>query len=602
MQQCWRIPAGGVFGRAETGHRRPSRSPALQAFAKLKYKANIAQNHSRKSAWTNIDYDRLYTQPSYNPGRQLGSVKLQPIPGRGRGLVAQRDIPLAETVLLSEAVGGVLSGPEGTELRPQHLADHLAALQRAGALGQPDRARLRLLYDGSAADSPMALRNRAASLDDFRKLEDKLRRVAEAPKKAKGKGFGAPAAAAAAGAAGQAGSGIDTVTLGEAPLEGEELSRLASLNAWGNSFGELGASALRGEASEAVIGIWPEFALVNHACAPNTTAFAVGQRLLLQAVRDIPRGGEVTTSYLAEMALAPLERRREWLRGAYGFECACERCTAEASVPPAVSAAVDAAYAAASSEEARALAGQAAGRSDRGALAPLEAAVAAAVEALEEAMQEAGLEEQLRAWLRASAYNAYYTRAAIRDLPEGGAGPGGLLFGSRGATAKAPFSDPEVPAGLAAVVSEVAAGSDLHLFLTLEALSRSAEAFPRDDPRVVEATKTCLHAHILRYGRTSDDVLKQLVQARIAHPHYLGRISLASSQQQQQQEPDSSNAQQSGQSRPGDAGSLVSEPLLGSAAWVAASPVQLRDAAAAAAAELAAGMGTGQAAAAPGGV
>lgn len=65
----------------------------------------------------------------------------------------------------------------------------------------PPRARLRLLYDGSAPDSPASARVRGASLDDFRKIDDKLRRAAEAPKKAKGKGFGAPAAAAAPKAA-----------------------------------------------------------------------------------------------------------------------------------------------------------------------------------------------------------------------------------------------------------------------------------------------------------------------------------------------------------------------------------------------------------------
>ncbi|GIL88422.1 hypothetical protein Vretimale_14985 [Volvox reticuliferus] len=569
--QRWRIPSGNAFGRAEIGRpSRPSRMLSLQAFSKLKYRTNIAQNHSRKSAWTNIDYDRLYTQPTYNPGRQVGPIKLQPVPGSGRGLVAEREIPLAETVLLSEALGGALTAAGGSELRPQHLADHLAGLQRAGRLGPADRARLRLLYDGrSAVDSPPALRNRlSASLDDFKKLEDKLRRATEAPKKAKGKGFGAPSSSSTASGQADGAAIIDVAALGEAPLESDELLRLANFNSWGNSFGELGCSQLRKEASEAIIGIWPEFALMNHSCAPNTTTFSVGQMLLVQAVKDIPGGAQVTTSYLGELALAPLERRREWLQGSYGFECACERCTAEASVPSSVSSAVAAAYQVASSDEARALVGEAAGGSDRGALRPLESQLAAAVERLEAVMEDAGLGQQLRLWLRAAAYNAYYTRAAIRDLPdsrkvEGGVdnGGGSLLFG-RGLTA--PFSDPVTPTELAEVVSEVAPGTDLHLYLTLETLSRSAEAYPRDDPRVADATKACLRAHILRYGRTSDAVLRELLQARSNHPHYLGRVSLSP------QQPHQSEA----------AGSLVSEPLFGSAAWVAASPIQLREAAA----------------------
>ncbi|GLI66882.1 hypothetical protein VaNZ11_010880, partial [Volvox africanus] len=513
-------------------------------------------------------------QPSYNPGRQVGPIKLQPVPGSGRGLVAESDIPLAETVLLSEAVGGALTAAEGNELRPQHLAQHLEGLQRAGKLSSADRARLRLLYDGRlAADSPSTLRNRlGTSLADFQKLEHKLRRAAEAPKKAKGKGFGAPVAATAA-ASGQADSAIDLAALGEALLESDELLLLAKLNSWGNSFGELGCTKLRKEASEAIIGIWPEFALMNHSCAPNTTTFTVGQMLLVQAVRDVPRGAQVTTSYLGELALAPLEQRREWLRGAYGFECACERCTAEASVPPAVSSAVAEAYQVASSDEARALVEGAAGVPDRGALSPLESRLAAAVERLEGAMERAGLAQQLRSWLRAAAYDAYYSRAVILDLTDsreaqsGADGQeGSLLFGG---DRTAPFSDPSIPAELAEVVSEVAPGTDLHLYLTLETLSRSAEAYPRDDPRVADATKTCLRAHILRYGRTSDAVLRELLQARSNHPHYLGRVSLLPPPppQQHQQQSDA-------------AGSLVPEPLFGSAAWVAASPVQLREAAA----------------------
>ncbi|GIL64207.1 hypothetical protein Vafri_18177, partial [Volvox africanus] len=573
--QHWRIPSGNAFGRTEMGRpSRASRTLSLQAWSKLKYRTNIAQNHSRKSAWTNIDYDRLYTQPTYNPGRQVGPIKLQPVSGSGRGLVAEREVPLAETVLLIEAVGGALTAAEGKELRPQHLAEHLDGLQRAGKLSPADRARLRLLYDGrSAADSPSALRNRfGTSLEDFQKLEDKLRRVAEAPKKAKGKGFGAPAAAPSGQADGAA--VIDFAALGEAPLESDELLRLVNFNSWGNSFGELGCTQLRKEASEAIIGIWPEFALMNHSCAPNTTTFTIGQMLLVQAVRDIPRGAQVTTSYLGELALAPLERRREWLRGAYGFECACERCTAEASVPSAVSAAAAEAFQVASSDEARALAEGAAGMSDRGALSPLESRLAAAVERLEAAMEEAGLGHQLRSWIRAAAYDAYYMRAVIRDLPnsreaQGGAdAEGGSLLLGRDRTA--PFSDPLIPAELAEVVSEVAPGTDLHLYLTLETLSRSAEAYPRDDPRVADATKACLRAHILRYGRTSDAVLRELLQARSNHPHYLGRVSLLPPPPQQQQQQQQSDA----------AGSVVPETLFGSAAWVAASPVQLREAAA----------------------
>lgn len=53
----------------------------LAVSAKLKYQTKIAQNHKQKSAWVNIDLSRLYTQSTYNPGRQVGPVRLQQVPG-----------------------------------------------------------------------------------------------------------------------------------------------------------------------------------------------------------------------------------------------------------------------------------------------------------------------------------------------------------------------------------------------------------------------------------------------------------------------------------------------------------------------------------------
>ncbi|KXZ52407.1 hypothetical protein GPECTOR_9g451 [Gonium pectorale] len=666
----------------------------------MKYKANIAQNHNtRKSVWINIDYDRLYTQPSYNPGRQVGPLKLKQLPGRGRGLVAEREVPLADTLLVCEPVGAALTGPAGSDLLPPQLAEELGRMQAEGRLGPADRARLRLLYDGSSPDSDASLRNRSASLDDFRKLEDKLRRAAEAPKKPKGRGFGAPAAAAAGADTGAA-SGIDTAALGEALLTAEELSQLVLPNAWGNSHSDPGVAALRSEPNQAVVGVWPEFALLNHSCAPNTVVFAVGQLLLVQvrsfsvsvsrqpanphvaeirgsvsgcgaallrahyerraggdpgaaqaaldrlfrvmaerrlalsfemvtgshghhgqlpaaeylvttaahtthpatggpaflpwlpflelcaelglplndtwlfaggpmaaaarpgAARVIPAGSEISTSYLADLAAAPLERRREWLRGSYGFECGCERCKIESSVPAAVSSAVAAAYEVSQDEKARELLTRGSpSQLGRGSLRPLEEALDGAVSRLESAMEEAGLEAQTRTWLRASAYDAYRVRAMIRDLPAGGGGGLAGLFGGGAGAEDAPFSDPVAPRELADMMDAIAPGTDPHLYLSLEALTRGAERYGRTDPRVVEATKACLHAHILRYGRVSDGVLRKLLEARMQSVHYLGRLTI---------EPEQSLAQGSSQ---------LSGPLLGSAAAGVASAAQLQKAA-----------------------
>jgi hypothetical protein len=52
----------------------------------------------------------------------------------------------------------------------------------------------------------------------------------------------------------------------------------------------------------------------------------VGGAMLVRASEGLPKGAEVTTSYLGELAAAPLSTRRKALHGAYGFSCQCQRC------------------------------------------------------------------------------------------------------------------------------------------------------------------------------------------------------------------------------------------------------------------------------------
>lgn len=67
----------------------------------------------------------------------------------------------------------------------------------------------------------------------------------------------------------------------------------------------------------------------NHSCAPNAAAEGdpSGEARLV-AARRIAKGEEVTISYVEEKGVG-LEERRAAL-GAYGFECGCDRCAAEA--------------------------------------------------------------------------------------------------------------------------------------------------------------------------------------------------------------------------------------------------------------------------------
>jgi hypothetical protein len=44
--------------------------------------------------------------------------------------------------------------------------------------------------------------------------------------------------------------------------------------------------------------VWPEFALLRHSCAPNTSSCVVDRFMLMHATEDVPVGGELTANKL----------------------------------------------------------------------------------------------------------------------------------------------------------------------------------------------------------------------------------------------------------------------------------------------------------------
>ena len=72
-------------------------------------------------------------------------------------------------------------------------------------------------------------------------------------------------------------------------------------------------------------GCYPHAALLNHSCAPNCVLAFDGDRIEIRTTRPVARGEELTHSYV-DLCLTTAERR-EILRGRYGFDCSCQRCT-----------------------------------------------------------------------------------------------------------------------------------------------------------------------------------------------------------------------------------------------------------------------------------
>merc|ERR1719253_2461148 len=67
----------------------------------------------------------------------------------------------------------------------------------------------------------------------------------------------------------------------------------------------------------------------NHSCAPNAAMEATRSTAVVRSVTAIPKGSEVTLSYLPLQLLDDGASRRQRLQGGRGFECRCSRCSAE---------------------------------------------------------------------------------------------------------------------------------------------------------------------------------------------------------------------------------------------------------------------------------
>lgn len=120
----------------------------------------------------------------------------------------------------------------------------------------------------------------------------------------------------------------------KAPLSTSQLQQVVAACAYSDVCDDTGAAALKELTPESVTGLWPEFSLFNHSCAPNAVAVVVGQSLLVRAVTPVLTGEELTISYLGVDRLAPVAHRRAVLQGRYRFVCQCSRCLLEQSTFP----------------------------------------------------------------------------------------------------------------------------------------------------------------------------------------------------------------------------------------------------------------------------
>lgn len=73
-------------------------------------------------------------------------------------------------------------------------------------------------------------------------------------------------------------------------------------------------------------GVFADISRINHSCLPNTVQYwnPLHEKQLIHAVRPIPKGTEITTSYLSG---GTSKERQQYLMQVFGFDCACEICS-----------------------------------------------------------------------------------------------------------------------------------------------------------------------------------------------------------------------------------------------------------------------------------
>ncbi|XP_053315754.1 histone-lysine N-methyltransferase SMYD3 [Spea bombifrons] len=79
-----------------------------------------------------------------------------------------------------------------------------------------------------------------------------------------------------------------------------------------------------GEMQDVGVGLFPSMSLLNHSCDPNCVIAFEGRYLNLRTVREIPKGEELTISYIDVMM--PTHQRQNQLKRQYCFTCNCHRC------------------------------------------------------------------------------------------------------------------------------------------------------------------------------------------------------------------------------------------------------------------------------------
>lgn len=85
-------------------------------------------------------------------------------------------------------------------------------------------------------------------------------------------------------------------------------------------------SVATSETDEIAAGIYATLSLFNHCCDPSVTRNFYGDTCVVRAIKNIPKGQEISDNYGSLCALSVKAERHEKLRSQYYFTCHCVAC------------------------------------------------------------------------------------------------------------------------------------------------------------------------------------------------------------------------------------------------------------------------------------
>jgi hypothetical protein len=258
---------------------------------------------------------------------------------------------------------------------------------------------------------------------------------------------------------------------------------------------DLAYTALKQPPKLEVMGVWPRTSILNHSCSPNTISYSHQGQLITVTTRPISKGAELTTNYLGDLLMSPVDVRREALEDTYGFVCKCYRCKEEDSLDQNMKELVENIYESCV-DQIREDFELAVEEDDEEAISELHDQLRAYAEVLDASFEKSKVKSSTQTFLQASLFELYE-----------------LLFSTLSAQGEVDVRLVEL---LTALTSEIQPGSELNLYysrLLLEEAQADEEEQGKEEVNRI-FTATTMKAYSTRYGPLSRKMLKKILKER----------------------------------------------------------------------------------------